>query len=118
MVSFSVMRRTPPLRLTSMVSAVCEMVWPVGETHEASTGMRKLTRSLWRRPSVTVLIVRDKLTYGQASMRERRREERRGWHLSFRVITERKSRTGRMDCYLFGRVRTRKGSRLGRNRAN
>src|SRR6266850_4833382 len=57
MASFSVRRRTPPLRLTSRVSAVCLNVALVPVTQDASTGMHKVTRSLWRRPSEMVVIV-------------------------------------------------------------
>src|SRR6267378_7131501 len=56
MASFSVRRKTPPLRLTSRVSAVCLNVAPPLETHDASTGMHRVTRSLWRRPSEMVVI--------------------------------------------------------------
>src|SRR3981189_421200 len=56
MAIFSVRRRTPPLRLTSRVSAVCLNVAPVLVTQDASTGMQKVTRSLWRRPSEMVVI--------------------------------------------------------------
>ncbi len=58
MESFSVRRKTPPLRLTSRVSALCVRVTPAGETQLASTGMRKRTRSLWRSPSDSVLMAR------------------------------------------------------------
>src|SRR5258708_21148319 len=56
MASFSVRRKTPPLRLTSRVSAVCLNVAPPLETHDASTGMQRVTRSLWRRPYEMVVI--------------------------------------------------------------
>src|SRR6266849_3358583 len=56
MASFSVRRKTPPLRLTSRVSAVCLNVAPLLVTHDASTGRQRVTRSLWRRPSEMVVI--------------------------------------------------------------
>src|SRR6266404_3262535 len=56
MASFSVRRKTPPLRLTSRVSAVCLNVAPLLVTPDASTGMQTVTRSLWRRPSEMVVI--------------------------------------------------------------
>src|SRR5207237_6033311 len=54
--SFSPKRSTPPLRLTRRVSTVCAKVAPWAVAHAASTGMRKLTRSLCRSPSESVLI--------------------------------------------------------------
>src|SRR5580700_890953 len=54
-VSFSSRRNTPPLRLTSSVSAICFTAAPSLLVHEASTGIRKLTRSLCRSPSLRIV---------------------------------------------------------------
>src|SRR5690348_3731239 len=54
-VSFSSSRTTPPFRLTSSVSATCFVAAPPLVVHEASTGMRKLTRSLCRSPSLLIV---------------------------------------------------------------
>src|SRR6266404_8705719 len=56
MASFSVRRKTPPLRLTSRVSAVCLNVAPLPVTQDTSTGMQRVTRSLCRSPSEMVVI--------------------------------------------------------------
>src|SRR5579859_2837036 len=54
-VSFWSSRTTPPFRLTSSVSATCFVAAPPLVVHEASTGMRKLTRSLCRSPSLLIV---------------------------------------------------------------
>src|SRR5258705_6753527 len=56
MAIFSVSRKTPPLRLTSSVSAVCLNVAPLPVTQDTSRGMHRVTRSLCRRPSEMVVI--------------------------------------------------------------
>ncbi len=84
--SFSFRRTTPPLRLTSSVSAVCLTTVPVEVAHDASTGMRRLTRSLCRRPSDSVVMA---CPGKSSSIRLTRKKEagrlaKRG--LSFQVI--------------------------------
>src|SRR6267142_3974669 len=87
MASLSVRRKTPPLRLTSRVSAVCLNVAPVPVTQDASTGMHKVTRSLWRRPSEMVVIVyfTELLNFRLACKARGNRPVRRV--LSFQLIT-------------------------------
>src|SRR6266481_5537559 len=88
MASFSVRRKTPPLRLTSRVSAVCLNVAPLPVTQDASTGMQRVTRSLCRRPSEIVVIA-----YFTILLRFRLAPKSRGNRpvkrvLSFQLITE------------------------------
>src|SRR6267143_2500716 len=104
MAIFSVRRRTPPLRLTSRVSAVCLNVAPVLVTQDASTGMQKVTRSLWRRPSEMVVIAcfTELLNFRLACKARRNGSVKRV--LSFQLITharhwERVYEVGR--CWLF-----------------
>src|SRR6266850_903460 len=87
MASFSVRRKTPPLRLTSRVSAVCLNVAPPLEAHDASTGIQRVTRSLWRRPSEMVVITyfTELLDFRLACKARGNRPVRRV--LSFQLIT-------------------------------
>src|SRR5579885_970725 len=84
--SFSASLITPPVRLTSRVCARRETATPPGANHVASTGIRKLTRSLWRRPSERRTSVMFR-TQEQASMRPSLRRRRRTARLSFPIIT-------------------------------
>ena len=56
--NFSVIRTTPPLRLTSRDTAAIRRTIPELSIQEASSGMRKETRSLWRRTCVGMVVMR------------------------------------------------------------
>src|SRR4029077_13886986 len=105
MAIFSVRRKTPPLRLTSRVSAVCLNVAPLLVTQDASTGMQKVTRSLWRRPSEIVVVIEyftELLKFRLACKSSGNRAMRRV--LSFQLITHeghRRRSSGAGRCCLF-----------------
>ena len=82
--NFSARHKTPPLRLTSSVCAVCLTATPPVANHDASTGIRRLTRSLCRSPSERIASIRRKCRDFQTSMQAH--EERNG-HGPFVVPT-------------------------------
>src|SRR5579859_342810 len=61
-------RKTPPFRLTSSVCAVCFMTTPPDANQDASIGIRKLTRSLWRSPSGRMSSFTRKKLHSEPSM--------------------------------------------------
>src|SRR5712664_2488404 len=120
MASFSVRRKTPPLRLTSRVSAVCLNVAPLLVTHDASTGRQRVTRSLWRRPSERVVITYfTKLPNFRLACKPRRNRSAKRV-LSFQVITQ-AGHFGRLyglgRCCLFRLPDVSKAPRCGAFRA-
>src|SRR5208282_3089644 len=86
--SFSWMRMTPPLRLTSRVWALWRTATPELENHEASTCSCRLTRSLCRMPSA-IMGLMDTWDY-ELGYHARKLRKRGGWGaLSYPLISVR-----------------------------
>src|SRR5271170_3664658 len=79
--SFSWMRMTPPLRLTSRVWALWRTATPELENHQASTCSCRLTRSLCRMPSAIMGLIDT-------------------WDYRIRLSREEIAVTGRVGCFV------------------
>src|SRR5882724_2326816 len=97
--NFSLICKTPPLRLTRRDCAKIRRTIPEVSIQEASSGMRKATRSLWRSTSVRVVVMweaRHRLNVSLASDLNRIGELEGGFVVHSNIVQEAFLR----QCYL------------------